>query len=93
MTSPRRAYGNNNYLESAIRQYLKVQLLQEYLGNPKSIYDLAPSWMATLDGFQLGMDPEFLAVLGRTTREIELNTITDGGGNSSMTDKIFSTVI
>ncbi len=82
-------FGNNKDADSAVRQLLNSAGLRNTVWEPKNIYDIAPSWMTTLDGFQYGIDPEFLAAVGRTTRETELNTVTDGGGNIITTDKFF----
>lgn len=82
-------YGSNKYTESAIRQFLNAGGAATTFWTAKTIYDLAPSWHATLAGFQNGLDADLLAVIGQTTREVELNTITDGGGNTTITDKIF----
>jgi hypothetical protein len=82
-------YGSNKYTESAIRQWLNASGAAGTFWTSKSDYDLAPSWHSTLVGFRNGMDADFLAVIGETTREVELNTITDGGGNATITDKIF----
>ena len=83
-------YGSGNYLESAIRQYLGSAAAAGTYWAPKTIYDMPPSWNLTLAGFQNGLDPKFLAVVGKTTREVELNTITDGGpGNATISDKFF----
>lgn len=82
-------YGSNKYSESAIRQFLNAGGAAGAYWTSKSDYDLAPSWHSTLAGFQNGLDADLLAVIGQTTREVELNTITDGGGNTTITDKIF----
>jgi hypothetical protein len=83
------SYGSNKYTESAIRQWLNAGGAAGSFWTSKSDYDLAPSWHSTLAGFQNGLDADLLAVIGQTTREVELNTITDGGGNTTITDKIF----
>jgi hypothetical protein len=82
-------YGSNKYTESAIRQFLNAGGAAGAYWKSKSDYDLAPSWHSTLAGFRNGLDPDLLAVLGETTREVELNTITDGGGKATISDNIF----
>jgi hypothetical protein len=82
-------YGSNKYTESAIRQFINAGGAAGAYWTSKSDYDLAPSWHSSLAGFRNGLDADFLAVIGETTREVELNTITDGGGNTTITDKIF----
>ena len=36
-----------------------------------------------------GVDPDFLSVLGEVTKVTALNTLTDGGGSKTSTEKIF----
>lgn len=83
------SFGSNKYTESAIRQWLNAGGAAGTFWTSKSNYDLAPSWHSTLAGFRNGLDPDLLAVLGETTREVELNTVTDGGGQATISDKIF----
>ena len=85
-------YGDAGYLNSAVRQYLGSAAAAGTYWEPKTIYDLKPSWEGTLAGFQNGLDPEFLAVVGKTTREVEMNTVTDNGTlvpNTTFSDKFF----
>ena len=82
-------YGSNKYTESAIRQWLNAAGAAGSFWTSKSNYDLAPSWHSTWAGFQNTLDPDLLAVIGETTREVELNTVTDGGGQATISDKIF----
>jgi hypothetical protein len=83
------SYGSNKYTESAIRQWLNAGGAAGSFWTSKSNYDLAPSWHSTLAGFRNGLDADFLAAIGETTREVELNTITDGGGKATIADNIF----
>lgn len=82
-------YGSNKYTESAVRQWLNAGGAAGSFWTSKSNYDLAPSWHSTWAGFQNTLDPDLLAVIGETTREVELNTVTDGGGQATISDKIF----
>lgn len=82
-------YGSNNYLESAVRQYLNSNGVAGSYWTAQTDYDVAPSWNATLNGLQYQMDIDFLNIIGLTTREVELNTVTDGGGNITASDKFF----
>ena len=84
--------GSNKYTESAVRQWLNAGGAAASFWVSKSNYDLAPSWHATWAGFLNGLDTEFQAVIGETTREVELNTVTDGGSvtpNTTIADKVF----
>ena len=83
------SYGSNKYTESAIQQWLNAGGAAGSFWTSKSNYDLAPSWHSTLAGFRNGLDADFLAAIGETTREVELNTVTDGGGQATISDKIF----
>ena len=83
------SYGSNKYTESAIRQWLNAGGAAASFWTSKSNYDLAPTWHSTLAGFRNGLDADFLAAIGETTREVELNTVTDGGGQATISDKIF----
>lgn len=83
------SYGSNKYTESAVRQYLNAAGAATTFWVSKSDYDLAPSWNATWAGFLNGLDADLLAVIGETTREVELNTATDGGGQATISDKVF----
>ena len=83
------AYGSNNYSQSAIRQWLGSALAKGTYWTPQSIYDLPPSWNSTLDGFLKGLDADFLSVIGTTSRVTANNTVTDGGGSYTLTDRFF----
>jgi hypothetical protein len=83
------SYGSNKYTESAIRQWLNAGGAAGSFWTSKSNYDLAPSWHSTLAGFRNGLDADFLAAIGETTREVELNTVTDGGGQATVADNFF----
>ena len=83
------SYGSNKYTESAIRQWLNAGGAAASFWTSKSNYDLAPSWQPSLAGFQNGLDADLLAAIGETTREVELNTVTDGGGQATFSDRIF----
>ncbi len=86
------ASGSNNYAQSAIRQWLNSALAKGTFWTPQSIYDLPPSWNATLDGFLKGLDADFLSVIGATTRITANNLLTDGGGvtpSYTLTDRFF----
>lgn len=48
-----------------------------------------PSWADTESGFLRGVDPDFISVLGEVTKVTALNTLTDGGGSKTSTEKIF----
>ena len=55
----------------------------------QSKFSRKPSWADTESGFLRGVDPDFLSVLGEVTKVTALNTLTDGGGSKTSTEKIF----
>ena len=79
-------YGSNNYVESAIRQWLNDDT-DNFIWEPKTNYD-RPSTYAT-EGFLKLLDPELVAVLGSVEKQVARNTITDGGGQDTFSDKVF----
>lgn len=82
-------YGSNNYKESAIRQWLNSNAAAGSVWTPQTRFDRPSSWVSTVDGFMNGMDSDFLAVLGNVTKITAKNTITDGGGSDTTTEKFF----
>ena len=59
------SYGSNNYKESAIRQFLNSSSAAGSVWKPQTKFDRPPSWSATLGGFPVGLDSEFLSVVGK----------------------------
>ena len=86
---PRVRYGNSNYKESAIRQWLGSSAAAGSVWTPQTKFDRPPSWVSTVDGFMNGMDSDFLTVLGNVTKVTAKNTVYDGGGSDTTTDKFF----
>lgn len=82
-------YGSNNYKESAIRQWLSSSAAAGSVWTHQTKFDRPPSWVSTVDGFMNGMDSDFLAVLGNVTKTTAKNTLTDGGGSDTTTEKFF----
>lgn len=81
--------GSNNWKESALRQYLNSKAAAGSVWTPKTKYDRPPSWATTTAGFLNGLDPEFVAVLGSVKKVTALNTVSDGGGKETTTEKMF----
>ena len=73
-------YGSNNYINSAIRQYLNSND-SVFVWQSKTDFD-RPSSYATA-GFLKLLDPELLAVLGKVDKQVARNTVTEGGGQDS----------
>lgn len=82
-------FGNNNYKESAIRQWINSDKTAGSVWSAQNNFDRPPSWAANTAGFLNGMDADFLAVIGNTTKVSARNAITDGGSYDTLTDKFF----
>lgn len=82
-------YGSNNYMESAIKQFLNSNATS-FAWTPKTNFDRPPSGEAyTGGGFLKLLDPELVAVLGAVDKQVARNTLTDGGGQDLFSDKVF----
>lgn len=81
--------GNNRYSVSAMRQYLNSSAAAGSVWTPKHNFDRAPSWAASTAGFLNGMDEDFLSVIGEVTKVTALNTVSDGGGSETTTERFF----
>ena len=85
----RQSYGSNNWSESGIRQWLNSA------GNPgtwwqaKTDYDVQPTYATSTAGFMKGLDADFLATVGEVSKITAKNTVTDGGGSDTTTEKFF----
>jgi hypothetical protein len=78
--------GSNNYVESAIRQWLASDAANfEWVS--KTNYDRPSTYSG--GGFLYQLDPELVAVLGAVDKQVARNTITDGGGQDTFSDKVF----
>ena len=81
--------GSNNWADSALRQYINANKAAGSVWTPKTKWDRPPSWASTTDGLLYGMDEDFLGVIGDVTKVTALNTISDGGGSVTTTEKFF----
>ena len=81
--------GNNNYAQSAMRQYLNSDAAAGSVWTPKNNWDRPPSWATSTAGFLNGIDGDFLAVIGEVDKITILNTVSDGGGSVTTSEKIF----
>lgn len=89
--SNRKQYGNNRYTHSAVKQWLNSD---EPVFNWQSQHqhDAKPSDSLTIyngGGFLYNLDPELASIIGEVEKHVALNTVTDGGGQESFTDKVF----
>jgi hypothetical protein len=82
-------YGSNNYIESAIKQWLNSEATS-FKWLPKTNFDRPPIGAPyTGAGFLKLLDPELVAVLGAVDKQVARNTVTDGGGQDTFSDKVF----
>lgn len=82
-------YGSNNYVESAIKQWLNSNE-DVFSWVPQTIYDRPPtSSIYQSAGFLKRLDPELVAVLGSVEKKVARNTVTDDGGQDTFNDKVF----
>ncbi len=82
-------YGSNNYVESAIKQWLNSEATS-FNWVPKTNFDRPPTGAPyTGAGFLKLLDPELVSVLGAVDKQVTRNTITDGGGQDLFSDKVF----
>ena len=82
-------YGSNNYVESAIKQWLNSDAAS-FAWTAKTNFDRPPTGAPyTGAGFLKLLDPELVSVLGAVDKQVTRNTITDGGGQDLFSDKVF----
>lgn len=81
--------GSNNYMESAIKQWLNSDAAAGSVWKPQTKFDRPPSWATTTPGWMNDLDTDFLAVIGKTACVVSRNTVTDGGGSDEFSDKFF----
>lgn len=81
--------GNNRWKESAIRQLLNSNKAAGSVWAAQNNYDRPPSWTTSEKGWMNDLDSDFLAVVGEAEKVTAKNTVTDGGGYDTTTDKFF----
>lgn len=88
----RRAYGSNNWAESAARQWLNSSAAANSWWQRQTIFDMVPSY-ANKAGFLAGLDPDFVDALGAVDITTVRNTIYEMGdtlgGSYTTRDKLF----
>ncbi len=84
----RRAYGNGNWRESAIRQWLNSDLTGGWWQR-QNVFDMPPNY-SNAKGLLNGIDAEFTAALSTTRIITAQNTIYENdGGDTKTRDKVF----
>ncbi len=82
-------FGSDNYKTSAIRQFLNSDAAT-FAWTPQTNYDRPPVELPyTEAGFLKLLDPDLVAVLGSVNKQAARNTIIDGGGQDTFSDKVF----
>ena len=82
-------YGSNNYMESAVKQFLNSDAAA-FNWVAKNKFDRPPTGAPyTGAGFLKNLDPELAAVIGPVDKQVARNTVTDGGGQDLFSDKAF----
>ena len=83
------AYGSNDYLNSAQRQWLNSEAAAEHWWEPKDGYQMAPSNLNTINGFLHGLPSDFKAAIKPVKIQVAANTVDMGGVTQVMYDKVF----
>lgn len=82
-------YGWNRWKYSAARQWLNSDQPKGKWWTKQDDWDVAPSQLATKDGFLCGMPAEMLAVLKTVKVTTLANAVNDGGVTDITYDKVF----
>lgn len=91
----RRNYGNNRYKDSNIRQWLNKSGTNWFVKahsadeSPTNSGMSQPTGYDTRDGFLTHFTEDEKAAILDTTLAVAKNTVTDGGGSETITDKVF----
>jgi len=90
INSIQRAFlGSNNWRESAQRQIMNSDKPAGQVWTPQTIFDRPPAWVNNTAGFINGLDEDFVSVVTPTTYTTINNTVSDGGGEYTFTDKFY----
>lgn len=82
-------YGYNRYLMSAQRQWLNSDKPRNEWWTSQHPGDTAPAQLGTVDGFIVGLDPDFVSVVNPVKVQVAANTVTDGGVTDVMFDRFW----
>ncbi|MDR1736245.1 MAG: DUF6273 domain-containing protein [Oscillospiraceae bacterium] len=93
----RKNYGNNRYIHSNLRQWLNSDKAANAWYTAQHTADAPPTTANSANyngydteaGFLAGFSASLKAALMETTLTVAKNTVTDGGGSETATDKIF----
>lgn len=84
----RARYGNANYKNSAVRQWLNSNAAVGGWWTPQTNFDRPPAQLSTLKGWMNGIDSDFLSVIA-TTSVVTAALSLDGGDSYTTNDKFF----
>lgn len=82
-------YGNNNYKNSNVRQWLNSSDAQFNFVKQHEFDEVLATAPYTGAGFLHNLDPELREVIGPVKKQVAKNTITDGGGQDTFVDTVF----
>ena len=88
-SSHRAIFGNGNYKQSAIRQWLNTDKIADNWWIAQNKWGRAPVYASTVNGFMYGIDEDFLKVIKKTHIKVARNTLFEGGGIDEMDDYFF----
>lgn len=81
--------GSNNWLESAMRQFINSDKTAGNAWTPQTVFDRPPTWTSITDGFLNGKSTNFISHIGTAKKTTGLNSISDGGGTAVNDEKFF----
>ena len=82
-------FGSNRWMTSAVRQQLNSDAIAGSVWIPQTPWDRPPSWVASTKGFLNGLDAGLQECIVEMEINTYKNTVCDGGGIDTTTDKIF----
>jgi len=82
-------YGYNRYRDCGQRQWLESAAPAGEWWQSTHLGDKAPSQLSQINGFQRGLDADFLAVINPVKIQVATNTVTDGGVTDVMYDRFW----
>lgn len=81
----RNAYGDNNYIRSAMRQWMNTNAASNWW-TPSNNFDMRPGGPTA--GFLYGLDPDFIAILGKVKKRTA-KSIADGYSYQDTDERVF----
>lgn len=89
----RACFGNNNYAQSAIRQYFNSSAAAGSVWKSSNKFDQAPGWNASTPGFLTKLPEEFLEIVNPVTISTVTNNVFETdytkGSSYAVTDKFW----